>query len=126
LDKLVLTAPVDGVVLFRSVEPGEVIAPGTNAITIGFLDELTITVYLPEDRYGEISLGDPASVKVDSFPNTVFVANVIRIADQAEYTPRNVQTTEGRRTTVFAIELSVDDPDGKLKPGMPADVSFGE
>jgi HlyD family secretion protein len=126
LDKMVLTAPVDGVVLFRFVEPGEVIAPGTNAITIGFLDELTITVYLPEDRYGEISLGDPASVKVDSFPKTEFVANVIRIADQAEYTPRNVQTTEGRRTTVFAIELSVDDPGGKLKPGMPADVSFGE
>ena len=124
LEKLVLTAPVDGVVLFRSVEPGEVVSPGMNAITLGFLDELTITVYLPEDRYGEISLGDQASVKVDSFPNDVFTANVIRIADQAEYTPRNVQTTEGRRTTVFAIDLSVDDPVGKLKPGMPADVTF--
>jgi HlyD family secretion protein len=124
LDKLVLTAPVSGVVLFRSVEPGEVVTPGTNAITLGFLDKLTITVYLPEDRYGEISLGDQATVRVDSFPKEVFTAKVIRIADQAEYTPRNVQTTEGRRTTVFAIKLSVDDPDGKLKPGMPADVTF--
>jgi hypothetical protein len=51
---------------------------------------------------------------------------VIRIADQAEFTPRNVQTEEGRRTTVFAVELAVDNPDGKLKPGMPADVMFGE
>jgi hypothetical protein len=51
---------------------------------------------------------------------------VIRIANQAEYTPRNVQTQEDRRTIVFAIELAVDDPQGKLKPGMPADVEFGE
>jgi HlyD family secretion protein len=124
LDKLVLTAPVNGVVLFRSVEPGEVISPGTNAITLGLLDKLTITVYIPEDRYGEVSLGDQVTVKVDSFPNEAFTATVIRIADQAEYTPRNVQTAEGRRTTVFAIDLSVDDPAGKLKPGMPADIEF--
>jgi HlyD family secretion protein len=126
LDKQVLTAPVDGVVLFRTVEPGEVVTPGSSLITLGLLDKLTITVYIPEDRYGEIRLGDQPTVKVDSFPNETFSATVIRIADQAEYTPRNVQTAEGRQTTVFAIELSVDDPGGKLKPGMPADVTFKE
>jgi HlyD family secretion protein len=126
LDKLVLTAPSDGVVLFRTVEPGEVVSPGSNLITLGLLDKLTITVYIPEDRYGEINLGDLASVNVDSFPNESFTATVIRIADQAEYTPRNVQTTEGRQATVFAIDLAVDDPAGKLKPGMPADVIFVE
>lgn len=124
LDKMVLTAPAEGVVLFRSVEPGEVVSPGANAITLGLLDELTITVYIPEDRYGEVRLGDRVVVKIDSFPNEVFTATVIRIADRAEYTPRNVQTTEGRSATVFAIELSVEDPAGKLKPGMPADVEF--
>ena len=90
------------------------------------MDKLTITVYIPEDRYGQINIGDMAIVKVDSFPGETFDAVVVRIADQAEYTPRNVQTEEDRRTTVFAIELSVDDPQGKLKPGMPADVNFGE
>jgi HlyD family secretion protein len=63
---------------------------------------------------------------VDSFPGQTFEAAVVHIADQAEYTPRNVQTAEGRRTTVFAVKLAVENPDGKLKPGMPADVSFGE
>jgi HlyD family secretion protein len=65
-----------------------------------------------------------AVVNIDSFPGESFSGRVIRIADRAEYTPRNVQTAEGRSTTVFAVELSVDDPDGKLKPGMPADVEF--
>ena len=124
LDKLTLAAPIDGVVLFRTIEPGESVKPGSTAITLGLLDQLTITVYVPEDRYGGISLGNLAAVNIDAFPGVSFTATVIRIADQAEYTPRNVQTAEGRRTTVFAIELSVEDPDRKLKPGMPADVIF--
>ncbi len=125
VDKLMLRAPANGVVLYRSVEPGEVVKAGATAITVGLLDQLTITVYIPEDRYGEIRLGDRVRVNVDSFPGENFRATVLRIADQAEYTPRNVQTAEGRRTTVFAVELSVDDPSGRLKPGMPADVVFG-
>ncbi len=123
--KLTLTAPASGVVLARSIEPGEVLQPGAPALTIGVRDSLTITVYLPEDRYGELALGDPAEVTVDAFPGTTFRAVVVRIADRAEYTPRNVQTDEGRRTTVFAVRLSVEDPTGSLKPGMPADVTFG-
>ena len=85
---------------------------------------LTITVYVPEDRYGELSIGQAATVTVDSFAVITFKAAVIHIADQAEFTPRNVQTAEGRSSTVFAIKLKVDDPEGKLKTGMPADVVF--
>ncbi len=125
MEKLVISAPVSGVVISRSLEPGEVIAAGGVAMTVGELDRLTITVYLPEDRYGEIGLDDQATVTVDSFPGETFQARVTRIADQAEFTPRNVQTQEGRRTTVFAVELSVTNTDGRLKPGMPADVLFG-
>jgi len=124
LNKLTAYAPVAGVVLARNIEPGEVIQPGASAIVLGQLDHLTITVYIPEDRYGRIRLGMPASVKVDSFPAKAFEAHVVRIADQAEFTPRNVQTEEGRRTTVFAVELEVDDPQSALRPGMPADVEF--
>jgi multidrug resistance efflux pump len=126
IDQTIVTATTSGVVLIRNIEPGELVQPGLTVMTIGQLDKLTITVYVPEDQYGEINLSDAASVSVDSFPNEVFDAFVTRIADQAEYTPRNVQTEEDRKTTVFAIELSVDDPGGKLKPGMPADVNFGE
>jgi RND family efflux transporter MFP subunit len=124
MDKLILVSPIDGIVLSRLVEPGEVVAPGVPLITLGSLDDLTITVYIPENQYGAINLGQKALVTVDSFPRETFEANVVRIADQAEFTPRNVQTQEERQTTVYAVKLSVDDPQGKLKPGMPADVVF--
>ncbi|MEZ0396780.1 MAG: efflux RND transporter periplasmic adaptor subunit [Anaerolineales bacterium] len=122
--KLTVTAPADGVILTRSVQPGEVLPAGAAALKLGRLDDLTITVYVPEDRYGELSLGQSATVTVDSFPGETFEAVIIHIADQAEFTPRNVQTVEGRSSTVYAVRLRVQDPDGKLKPGMPADVTF--
>ena len=65
-----------------------------------------------------------AEVRVDSFPDLTFTATVVHIADQAEFTPRNVQTVEGRSSTFYAIKLKVEDPGGKLKIGMPADVAF--
>ena len=122
--KLAVYAPADGTVLTRNVEPGEFVQPGATIFTLANLDDLTITVYVPEDRYGEISLGQQAEVKVDSFPGETFTAQVTYIADTAEYTPRNVQTVEGRSATVYAVKLKVQDPGGKLKPGMPADVTF--
>lgn len=124
LQKLTIIAPADGVVLTRNIQPGEVVNPGSVALTLANLADLTLTVYVPEDRYGEVSLGQIVEVIVDSFPGETFSAAVIHISDSAEFTPRNVQTVEGRKTTVFAIKLSLDDPEGKLKPGMPADVTF--
>jgi len=124
IGKLVVHAPIDGVVLTRSVQPGEVLQPGLTALTVAQLQHLTVTVYIPEDRYGEIHLGDQASLTLDSFPGQTFTAAVTRIADQAEFTPQNIQTKEGRQTTVYAVKLSVDNADGKLKPGMPVDVEF--
>ncbi|HEX8993572.1 MAG TPA: efflux RND transporter periplasmic adaptor subunit [Anaerolineales bacterium] len=125
MKKLTLYAPIDGVILTRSIQPGEFIQPGAVAMTMGNLARLTITVYVPEDRYGQIRLGQKVIVHVDSFPGTSFTAQVNYISDQAEFTPRNVQTVEGRSSTVYAIRLAVNDPAGQLKPGMPADVTFG-
>ena len=122
--KLDIYAVMDGVILSRNVEPGEFVQPGAVALTMADLTNLTITVYVPEDRYGQISLGQTAEVRVDSFPGLTFTATVVHIADQAEFTPRNVQTLEGRSSTFYAINLQVSDPDGKLKIGMPADVVF--
>jgi multidrug resistance efflux pump len=124
LKKLTVYAPMDGVILTRNVEPGEFVQPGSSAITMANLDDLTITVYIPEDRYGEIHIGQEATVTVDSFPGQTFTASVTKISDQAEFTPRNVQTVEGRSATVYAVKLNVNDPEGKLKLGMPADVVF--
>ncbi|OGO21286.1 MAG: hypothetical protein A2Z14_14465 [Chloroflexi bacterium RBG_16_48_8] len=122
--KLAVTSATSGVVRSRNIELGEVLQSGAVALTLDRIDTLTITVYIPEDRYGQITLGDHAQVTVDSYPGKMIDAYVTRIADRAEFTPRNVQTEEGRRTTVFAVALSVQDSDGKLKPGMPADVTF--
>jgi HlyD family secretion protein len=124
LEKLIIRSAVTGIIMTRNIEPGEIVQPGTVAMTIGQLDDLTITVFVSEDRYGQIALKKQACVFVDSFSGECFEATVTRIADRAEFTPRNVQTEEGRRTTVFAVELSVNDPSGRLKPGMPADVDF--
>ena len=124
MKKLAVYSPMDGIVLTRNVESGEFVQPGSTSFAVADLSDMTITVYIPEDRYGEISLGQQAEVTVDSFPGDTFSAEVIHIADQAEFTPRNVQTVEGRSSTVYAIELKVTDPTGRLKIGMPADVTF--
>src|SRR5579859_544427 len=119
-----ITSPIDGTVMERLIEPGELAAPGGPLMTVADLESLTVTVYVPEDRYGEVYLGKTYPVKVDSFPDETFVGKVSHIADQAEFTPRNVQTIDGRKSTVFAIKLDLQPSGGKLKPGMPADVTF--
>ena len=122
MEKLLVQAAVSGTVTTRNVQPGEVLQPGTTALTLGDLNDLTVTVYIPESQYGRISLGDNAQVTVDSFPEQAFEAEVVRIAEEAEFTPRNVQTTEERQSIVFAVELALQEGIGQLKPGMPADV----
>ena len=121
---MTITSPVDAVVMTRNAEPGSVVNAGAALLALGRLDDLTITVYVPEDRIGEVKLGQQASVSVDSFPGEVFDATVTYISDQAEFTPRNVETVAGRKNTVFAVKLRLDDTTGRLKPGMPADVTF--
>ena len=124
ISKLTVTAPTDGIILSRLVELGEVLSPGAPALQLGELDPLTITVYVPESELGGLALEQTAILAVDSFPGETFNAVITHIADQAEFTPRNVQTVEGRKSTVFAVKLQVANPDGRLKPGMPADVTF--
>ncbi len=116
-----ITSPIDGVVLERLVEPDEFAAPGSTVMVVASLNTLTLTIYVPENRYGQISLGQNIPVTVDSFPGETFSGKVIFIANQAEFTPRNVQTKDSRETTVYAVKLALAPSSGKLKPGMPAD-----
>ena len=115
-----VTSPIDGVVLERLVAPNEYAAPGSTVMVIASLDSLTLTIYVPENLYGQFFLGQTYPVTVDSFPGQTFSGTVSFISDQAEFTPRNVQTTDSRHTTVYAIKLDLDPSNGMLKPGMPA------
>lgn len=124
LEKATIKSPTDGVVLTRNLEEGEMLVPGSVALTIGQLDEVSLTVYIPETEYGKIKLGDTVSITVDSFPGEIFSGTVTYISDQAEFTPRNVQTVDGRKTTVYAVKITVPNTNLELKPGMPADVIF--
>lgn len=125
LKKLTLTAPWDGAVLSRSVEPGQTALPGGTLLEIGRLDALELTVYLPEERFGLVAPGQTATVRVDAYPDRTFTGMVLRVADEAEFTPTNVQTKEDRSRLVYAVVISLDNPDLALKPGMIADVEFG-
>ena len=88
------------------------------------LDTLDLVVYLPEDQYGQVKIGDMVDITVDSFAGETFKGTIVRISDEAEFTPKNVQTESGRKSTVYAIKIQVQNLDHRLKPGMPADVEF--
>lgn len=124
LSKLTLIAPSDGVVLTRSIEPGGMALPGATLIEIGRLDKLELTIYLPEEKFGLVAPGQTVRVSVDAYPGRVFDGTVLRMADKAEFTPTSVQTKEDRTRLVYAMVISLDNPDMALKPGMIADVNF--
>lgn len=121
LARAIIHAPSDGIVLARNVEEGEIISAGSPLFIVGPLDPVELVIYVPEDRYGQVELGQAAQVSVDSFPGEVFTGVVTSISNEAEFTPRNVQTVDGRKSTVYAVKIQVPNPEGKLKPGMPAD-----
>jgi HlyD family secretion protein len=119
--KHTLSAPVDGMVLKRIGHEGEKALPGTTLLTLGNLDTVDLTVYVPAPDVGRVSLEQPVEVSVDPFPGETFPGQVVWISDEAEFTPKNVQTKEERVNTVFAVKVRIPNPDHKLKPGLPAD-----
>ena len=124
LSQLTLTAPMGGVVTSRSGQTGEAATAGMALLTVANLDEVTLVIYIPENRIGQVRLGQEVEVRVDSFPDRVFTGLVQNIAGEAEFTPRNVQTQEERVNLVFAVKVRIPNPDGALKPGMPADATI--
>lgn len=122
--KLTIVAPSDGVVLTRSVEPGAMALPSATLLEVGRLESLELTVYLPGEKFGLVKPGEAVQVSVDTYPGRVFDGRVLRMANEAEFTPTNVQTKEDRARLVYAVVIRVDNPDLELKPGMIADVTF--
>ncbi|HJZ48282.1 MAG TPA: efflux RND transporter periplasmic adaptor subunit [Roseiflexaceae bacterium] len=121
LGKTTLVASRAGIVLSRALREGEQATPGATIMTIGTLDTVRLTLYIPETTIGRVRLGQHATVTVDSFPGRVFAGTVTFIAQEAQFTPRNVQTKDQRATTVFAVRVDLANADHTLKPGMPAD-----
>ena len=124
IDQLTLRAPMSGTVSKRTAHVGETATAGAPLLTITSLDEVTLVIYIPENRLGLVTIGQTVEVMVDSFPGRIFRGHVASIAGEAEFTPRNVQTEEERVNLVFAVDVSIPNPDHALKAGMPADATI--
>jgi multidrug resistance efflux pump len=124
--KYTLSAPSAGMILDLPVHTGELAQPSRALLTLGDLSTVDLKLYLPETEMGRIKLGQPVEVNTDSFPGETFTGQVIWISDEAEFTPKNVQTKEQRVNTVFAVKVRLANPEQKLKPGMPADAVLVE
>jgi len=116
-----IEAPMDGVVLRKNLEAGATASPGTAIVTLVDPADLWVRVYIAETDLGRVKIGQTARITVDAFPGQPFEGRVTEVASAAEFTPRNVQTQKERVTLVFRVKVTIANPDGRLKPGMPAD-----
>jgi HlyD family secretion protein len=123
-DRQTLRAPIEGWVARTVFEPGELVPPGAPVVVLADWREIVLKVYLPEDQFGRVAVGQDAAVGVDAYPDATFAGTVTGVASKAEFTPRNVQTREDRVKSVYAVELRVPNADLRLKPGMFADATF--
>ena len=114
-------SPIDGTILVRVSEPGEGLSPGVPAVVIGNPNDVWIKLYISDRDIGRVVLGQKTEISIDSFPDKRFSGRVTFISPKAEFTPKNIQTKEERITQMFAVKVTVDKPDGVLKPGIPAD-----
>lgn len=123
LENAVIKAPFSGLVAVRDREQGETVGAGAPVLTIVNLDDRWIRIYVSENEIGAVHIGESASITSDTYAGKTYTGTVSFIASQAEFTPRNVQTTEERVKLVYAVKVRITgDAANELKPGMPADV----
>lgn len=125
-EKQTITAPRSGYIVERPLAEGEIAAPLAPLLVLADLTEMTLTTYLSAEQYGQVMLGDQVPVTVASLSGQVFTGTVTFISPNADFTPNNIQTQEERARLVYAVKISLDNPDLLLKPGMIAEASFGE
>lgn len=116
-----VVAPVGGFVSHKAVEAGEVVTQGATLLTVSRLESVYVMLYVTEVELGRIRLGDPVDVRIDAFPGRDFPGKVTFISQEAEFTPKNIQTKEERVKLVFGVKVEIPNPEGLLKPGLPAD-----
>jgi HlyD family secretion protein len=124
LKEMTVSSPLDGVVLRKNLEVGELANPGVPILTLMNPSDIWVRAYVPEEEVARIKVGSPVRVSVDGYPARRFPGRITEIASEAEFTPRNVQTRQERVNLVFRIKIAVDNPEGILKPGMPADADI--
>jgi HlyD family secretion protein len=119
-----LRAPFDGVILVRQAELGEVVSPGAAIVTLADIDHVWLRAYVNEPDVGKIRLGEKVTVTTDSYPGTVYPGRISFISEQAEFTPKSVETHAERVTLVYRIRIDIDNPTHELVPGLPADAKI--
>lgn len=117
-----ITSPIDGTVLLRVVEPGEVVTPGGATLRLADLGTLELRVYLDVEDVDRVKLGQEVKVLVDALPDKPLNGKVTWVSDEAEFTPKNVQTRKARSQLVYAVKVAVANPEGALHIGMPAEI----
>lgn len=120
-----VVSPITGVVLYRLAETGEVLDAGRPIFVLIDPASLHLTVYVAETDIDRVHLGDAASVVLDALAERAFVGTVTKIAEEAQFTPRDVHMADERARLVFAVEIELDNTNGVLKPGMPATAEIG-
>ncbi len=124
LDHTRLTAPFDGIVTTRSIEPGEVVSPGKEVLTLSDLKTVELKLFVDEKHIGKVRYEDEAQVTIDTFPDRIYKGKVTFVSPEAEFTPKIIQTHKERVKLVYMVKVSIPNPDVSLKPGMPADARF--
>ena len=119
-----LRAPISGIVLTRAKEPGEVVLPGSRVLTVIKLDEVKTSFYLPNRELAAAAVGKRVSVVADTYPGQKFPGTIRWVSAEAEFTPRNVQTRQDRDRLVYRVKVVLQNPEQKLRPGMPVQVSI--
>jgi HlyD family secretion protein len=119
-----VNSPIDGVVTARSVEPGAVVVPGHNLLSLIDLSKVYLRGFVPEGKIGDVRIGQAASVYLDSQPKTPLEGEVIQIDPEGSFTPENIYFKEDRVKQVFGIKILLKHPDRFAKPGMPADAEI--
>jgi len=117
-------SPINGVVLVKSAEAGEVLAAGTTYLTVGETDRPWLRAYINEQDLGRVKLGAPARVTTDSFPGKIYPGRIVFISSEAEFTPKQIQTPEERVKLVYRIKIEVENPGYELKLNMPAEAEI--
>ena len=115
-----ITSPIDGVVSNIAVHAGENAVPGSTLAMVSDISHLTVTIYVPENRIGNVKIGQQGTLSTDSTKQ--YATQVTYVSPQAEFTPASIETKDQRVKLVYQVKLSITDADDALKPGMPADV----
>jgi HlyD family secretion protein len=119
-----IAAPVDGVVLVKSAEAGEVVAAGSSVLKLGDMDHPWLRGYIGERDLGRVKLGQKVRLKTDSYPGKEYWGRVSFIASEAEFTPKQIQTLEERVKLVYRVKIDVDNQHRELKSNMPVDAEI--